>query len=733
MPKFLNNIDLNGNQLVSPVIHVSSQSTITNGPAGNTTGTEGQIFYNSHANGKALFFRDNSAWRPIGDISGVTAGVGLSGGGTGGTVTLTVDFSEFSDVTPVNGDKLATLDSDGSTEQLTTIASLATLFAGSGLTATNSVIAVDTLNQSTSGNAATATKLASAVNIGGVSFDGSAAITLVSGSIPNNAADTSGTAATVTTNANLTGHITSSGNAAVLGSFTVAQLSTALSNASISGNNTGDQTNVSGTSLTVTQAAQTAITSVGTLTGLTVSGNINANGSIIGDDGTSITNIDTISLDKVEADGTTINIGNQASKTVFLGKAESSSGAADGTGVTIREHLSVLGDITIAGGVTLESTNNTAVKDTNLVMNSGFSAESLNDKEIGFIFERGSGTNVGFRWDETNDTFDLIATPNAGNEAAGTFAVQNSSGGANEFLHAVGSAATGWQNLKINKLTAPGGVVANVTGNASGSSATVSSIGNLTGDVTSSNRATTIASGAVHHAMLAEDYISGQTSITALTQTDLLAVHDTSATEVKQISLTNFEDQIFSNINAASSHIAIAAGGAITVNTLNQNTTGTAGSISGITNANIVQKVETQTLTNKTLTSPVLNTGVSGTAIKDEDDLTSNSASHLATQQSIKAYVDAQTSGDSNTGGRQPFVLNNSVDGVAVSNSNKTYTVTHGMGSSFNYGVEVIRNANNSGGGETVYTDVTRTNTTVVINFAVAPTAGNFTALVCKY
>jgi len=50
----------------------------------------------------------------------------------------------------------------------------------------------------------------------------------------------------------------------------------------------------------------------------------------------------------------------------------------------------------------------------------------------------------------------------------------------------------------------------------------------------------------------------------------------------------------------------------------------------------------TQVLTNKTLTSPVLNTGVSGTAIKDEDDMSSNSATHLATQQSIKAYVDNQ-------------------------------------------------------------------------------------------
>lgn len=49
-----------------------------------------------------------------------------------------------------------------------------------------------------------------------------------------------------------------------------------------------------------------------------------------------------------------------------------------------------------------------------------------------------------------------------------------------------------------------------------------------------------------------------------------------------------------------------------------------------------------QTLTNKTLTSPVLNTGVSGTAILDEDNMASNSATQLATQQSIKAYVDAQ-------------------------------------------------------------------------------------------
>src|SRR5210317_1506976 len=49
-----------------------------------------------------------------------------------------------------------------------------------------------------------------------------------------------------------------------------------------------------------------------------------------------------------------------------------------------------------------------------------------------------------------------------------------------------------------------------------------------------------------------------------------------------------------------------------------------------------------QALSNKTLTSPVINTGVSGSAILDEDDMVSDSDTKLATQQSIKAYVATQ-------------------------------------------------------------------------------------------
>ena len=53
-----------------------------------------------------------------------------------------------------------------------------------------------------------------------------------------------------------------------------------------------------------------------------------------------------------------------------------------------------------------------------------------------------------------------------------------------------------------------------------------------------------------------------------------------------------------------------------------------------------------KTFTTPTITSPTLNTGVSGTAVLDEDNMASDSATKLATQQSIKAYIDNQIDTD---------------------------------------------------------------------------------------
>ena len=77
---------------------------------------------------------------------------------------------------------------------------------------------------------------------------------------------------------------------------------------------------------------------------------------------------------------------------------------------------------------------------------------------------------------------------------------------------------------------------------------------------------------------------------------------------------------------------------------------GSGNSITLAIDSTVTTLAGSQTLTNKTLTSPVLtsavlNTAVSGTAFLDEDNMSSNSATKLASQQSIKAYVDATVTG----------------------------------------------------------------------------------------
>ena len=97
----------------------------------------------------------------------------------------------------------------------------------------------------------------------------------------------------------------------------------------------------------------------------------------------------------------------------------------------------------------------------------------------------------------------------------------------------------------------------------------------------------------------------------------------------------------------------------------------------------------TETLTNKTLTSAVLNTAVSGSAILDEDDLSSNSATQLATQQSIKAYVDAQvTASDLDFQADSGGALSIDLDSETMTFTGGTGIDTSGSGNAVTFAID---------------------------------------------
>ena len=160
---------------------------------------------------------------------------------------------------------------------------------------------------------------------------------------------------------------------------------TSITSTAFVGGLTGDVTgNVSGTAATVTTAAQTNITSLGTLTALTVD-NIVINGTNIGH----TSDTDAIAI------------------------------ASDGD-VTLSQNLVVTGDFTVNGTTTTVNTANIKVEDTLLELNTGATS---NANDMGIIMERGStGDNAIFMFDESADEF-TVGTTTATNDATGNISI----------------------------------------------------------------------------------------------------------------------------------------------------------------------------------------------------------------------------------------------------------------------------------------------------------------------
>jgi len=260
--------------------------------------------------------------------------------------------------------------------------------------------------------------------------------------------------------------------------------------------------------------------------------------------------------------------------------------------------VTIPGNLTVSGTTTTVNSTTVNLNDHNIVLDSGNSTSAVVDG-AGITLEGGSGDDATFTYNTTGPQFEmklgssfedlevakltassldisgdvdvdgtleadaitvngstlasvitgttvtnanhLLITDNESTDEENelTFVEGAAAGGA---LRGLESSAKATFNPSNGKITATGFIGA-LTGNAD----TVTTNANLTGDVTSSGNATTIASAAVHHGMLNDDIISGQGALTSgLASTDELMISD--AGTVKRMDVSVIQSYMQSNL-----------------------------------------------------------------------------------------------------------------------------------------------------------------------------------------
>ena len=406
---------------------------------------------------------------------------------------------------------------------------------------------------------------------------------------------------TTTVNVSATGHATGTLVANLEGNVT----------GDLTGDVTGDVTgNVSGTAATVTGAAQTAITSVGTLTALQVD-NININGNTISTTG-----------------GTDLMIGPVAGQQIVLdGVIEIDAGVV--TGATSITSTAFVGDLT--GDVTGDVSGSS-----------------------------GTVTSIAAHIKDEDNMASDSATHVPSQQSVKAYV--DSQVTAQDLDFAADSGGSLSIDLDSEALTFTGGTGIDTSGSGNAVTFAIdSTVTTLAGTQTLTNKTLTspvLNTGVSGTAVLDEDDMSSDSATQLATQQSIKAYVDSQVT-AQDLDFQGDSGGALS-IDLDSETLTIAGGTGI-------DTVGSGNGVTASIDATVTTLTGTQTLTNKTLTSPtvtspVLNTGVSGSAVKDEDDMSSNSATHLATQQSIKAYVDAQTTDETAEGSNNLYYTDERVD-----------------------------------------------------------------------
>ena len=314
----------------------------------------------------------------------------------------------------------------------------------------------------------------------------------------------------------------------------------------LTGNVTG---NTSGSALTVTQAAQTAITSVGTLTTLAVD-NILINGNTISSTAGTDLNITPLTGQQIVLDGAivvdsgVITGATSITSTAFVGNITGNvTGNTSGSALTVTQAAQTA--ITSVGTLTALTVDDLAINGKVMTMTG-----STNDTAVFTVGTNGTLSIV------TTDT--AAAAANMQITADGTVDIDSAgvltldSGAAINIEPAAGSAilldgtisidagvVTGATSITSTAFV--GDVTGDVTGNADTATALATSRNfSLTGDVTASVVGFTGAGNVALAASLDATAITGQTVETTIADDDIILIYDTSNTALRKMTKANF-------------------------------------------------------------------------------------------------------------------------------------------------------------------------------------------------
>ena len=238
----------------------------------------------------------------------------------------------------------------------------------------------------------------------------------------------------------------------------------------------------------------------------------------------------------------------------------------------------------------------------------------------------------------------------------------------------IGSSSAEWKDLFIDGTANIDSLVAD-TADINGGTIDATVIGGsiaaaITGTTVVANTSINIAGdGATVTGIKDEDNMASNSATKLATQQSIKAYVDAQVTA---------QDLDFAGDSGGAQNVDLDSQSLTFTGGTGIDTTGSAQTVTFAIDSTVATLTGSQTLTNKTLTSPVLNTGISGTAFLDEDNMASNSATKVASQQSIKAYVDTEVAavpaGDVTLNGTQTLtnktltsaVLNGTISGTSI-------------------------------------------------------------------